>query len=180
MKHLIEYLKVRCKGVSALSDVPELLDPDRSDAEIGLILTDRLLNMPAELVPPMFRMLLEEMTWALEEKEPYKFTHYLILSKTYTEVQSQLDSESVRPKKKKKALESEEKSAFHYFHPEDKVFHKHALAFGNFRYLKEGEDSDSKRAFQELGIKPTANLTLIKAEKLETAVGAVEEYLKPS
>jgi len=31
-------------------------------------------------------MLLEEIAWAQEEKEPYTFSHYLILSKTYIEV----------------------------------------------------------------------------------------------
>ena len=47
--------------------------------------------MPSEISPPMYTMLLEEIQWALEEKEPYQFTHYLIWSKVYNEVASALD-----------------------------------------------------------------------------------------
>lgn len=35
--------------------------------KIGLILGERLLNMPVELVPPMYNMLLEEIQWAIDE-----------------------------------------------------------------------------------------------------------------
>ena len=56
--------------------------------------------MPVEVVPPMYSMLLEEIEWAVQEKEPYTFSHYLIFSKTYTETESKLDQEDSRPNKK--------------------------------------------------------------------------------
>jgi protein BCP1 len=137
--------------------------------------------MPTDIVPPMYTMLLEEIRWALEEKEPYEFTHYLIWSKVYHEVASQLDAEAEeRPKKKSKANKNGTSETFH-FHPEDEVLQKHAAAFGSFDYETKPDEgaSDARRVFSEAGIKPMGHLMLIEAEKFEGAVKAITEYLKP-
>ncbi|KAK4693403.1 protein BCP1, partial [Lecanoromycetidae sp. Uapishka_2] len=145
-------------------------------AQIGLILTERLINIPSEVVPPMYTMLLQEISWALEEKEPYEFTHYLIFSKTYREVTSTLDHEDHRTQKKQKKGGKKASSETFYFHPEDEVLQRHALAHGSFEYLKETGGPDAKRTFQELGIKPEGHLILIEAEKFEAAVTGLREY----
>jgi protein BCP1 len=147
---------------------------------VGMILTERLINVPAEVVPPMYTMLLEEMDWAVQDGEPYNFSHYLILSKTYTEVASKLDGEQDRPKKKPKASAGSFETM--YFHPEDEVFHRDAVCHAGFDYSTKQDDghSDSKRAFQELGIKPQGHATLITADRFKDAVQSVAEYLKPS
>ncbi len=124
----------------------------------------------------MYTMLLEEIQWALQESEPYAFTHYLVLSKCYSEVASSLPSADPPSKKKRKDDGTEETF---YFHPEDEVLHKHALGFTNFDYETPVDDgkSDSKRAFQELGVKPKGHVVLIEAGKFEGAVGAVKAFL---
>ena len=133
--------------------------------------------MPHEIVPPMYTMLLEEIQWALQESEPYAFTHYLVLSKCYSEVASALPSADQPSKKKRKEGASTEETF--YFHPEDEVLHKSALGYTNFEYdtpVDNGK-SDSKRAFQELGVKPRGHLVLIEAGKFESAVEAVKAFL---
>ena len=96
---LVDYICQRAQTNESLRNVANVL---RGDNEVGLVLTERLINMPLEVTPPMYRMLHEEMTWAVEDNEPYTFTHYVLLSNTYTEVQSKLDAEDDRPKKKQK------------------------------------------------------------------------------
>lgn len=129
----------------------------------------------------MYSMLQEEINWALEDKEPYNFTHYLVISKAYEEVPSKLDEEDDPPQKKKKKAAGAMPETF-YFHPEDEaVLHRHALCHGDFEYTyrqAEGH-SDSKRAFQEYGIKPKGHMILIEASKFEGAVKAMGEYFKP-
>ena len=133
----------------------------------------------------MYKMLLEEVSWAVEEKEPYTFTHYLIWSKTYQEIASLLDQEESRPSKKKKhaniAGSKAELETF-YFHPEDEVLQRHSSVFGGFDYLKSEAEghSDSKRTFQELGIKPKGHMMLIENAKFAAAVDALEQYLRPT
>lgn len=178
MIKLIQYLKARSAANPNLAQLSALLSQSPTPP-IGLILTDRLINCPSEVVPPMYTMLQEEIEWALQEKEPYSFTHYLILSKTYTEIQSKLDVEDDRPKKKQKGAAGTFETM--YFHPEDEVFERHALCSGGFDYVTKRDDghSDSKRAFQEMGIKPQGHAILIEASKFKDAVTAAAEYLKP-
>ena len=145
------------------------------------MLTERLINIPSEVVPPMYKMLLEEISWAVEENEPYNFSHYLILSKTYQEMESQIDQDSSKSHKKKKqrlGAGKQASPAVFYFHPEDEVLQRYAQLYGGFDYVnQQGEGrSDSKRAFQELGIRPQGHMILIAAENFDPAVKATEQY----
>ncbi|KND87830.1 Protein BCP1 [Tolypocladium ophioglossoides CBS 100239] len=171
MKDILKYLVDKAQTNDSLSAIPRLINGGN---HIGLVFSERLINVPPEIGPPMYSMLIDEVEAAVEDKEPYEFTHYLILSKTYQEVESTLD---VEDRKRKKAKET---SSIYYFHPEDEVLHKHAVAHGSFKYTKE-EDAvaDSKRAFQEMGVKAFGHMILIEASKFEGAVKAINAYLSP-
>ena len=172
---MITYVKAQAKRNEALAKLDDLMQGSTS-ARIGLILTERLVNIPSEVVPPMYSMLLEEISWAIEEKEPYDFTHYLILSKTYREIASALDQEDTPKSKKQKKASRKEASEVFYFHPEDEVLQRQSLCFGSYAYLVDGAGSDSKRTFQELGIKPEGHMILIEANKFEAAVKGLQGY----
>lgn len=176
---MVEYLLSRVRQNANLAKLTDLLTAGNHHARIGLIMTERLLNIPSEVVPPMYKMLLEEISWALEDKEPYDFTHYLIMSKTYREVASALDSEADNPRRNKKPKLAGRKQGpeVFYFHPEDEVLQQHADVFGSFDYFKLADEgqSDSKRTFQELGIKPQGHVILIETGKFESAVKALQE-----
>lgn len=176
VQQLTKYLLSKTANQEAMKQLSNLLSPD-SNAQVGLILTERFINMPHQIVPPMYNMILEEMEWAVKDKEPYDFTHYLLISKTYTEVASELDAEDDRPQKKKKA--SRAAADTFYFHPEDEVLHKQAIAHCGFNYTTERDEgaSDSKRAFQEMGVRPQGHLILIDGKRFGSAVKAVGEYL---
>lgn len=137
--------------------------------------------MPSEVVPPMYNMLQEEMAWAVEEKEPYNFSHYLVVSKTYEEIESKLDMEEARPQKKKKGADKGEKGERFFFHPEDEVLERHAVCTGPYEYSHKHDEghSDSKRAFQEAGIQTGGSLILLEAGKFEGAVKEMAEYFRP-
>ncbi|KAE9966571.1 hypothetical protein BLS_006932 [Venturia inaequalis] len=177
---LTTYLRQKLSTIPSLSGPSNLLAPTNTDTQVGLILTERIINVPSEISPPMYSMLLEEIAWAVQEKEPYAFTHYLILSKTYKEITSLLTEPGSRPSKKSKKDNSAEGETF-FFHPEDEVLQEHAIGYGSFDYskLSDAGASDAKRAFQEAGIKPQGYLMLIEASKIEGAVKAITEYLKP-
>ncbi|OKL57479.1 Protein bcp1 [Talaromyces atroroseus] len=180
IKDLTKYLAQKASSNPSLAALSRLLSNTDQPPAVGLILTERLINIPSEVVPPMYSMLVEEIAWALEEKEPYSFTHYLILSKTYEEVESKLDAEESRPQKKKKKTAGSSSDRF-YFHPEDEVLEKHTLCHGKFEYThKQAEGaSDAKRAFQDFGIQPAGSLMLIEGGKFDDAVKAITDYLKP-
>lgn len=169
IKPLLQYLSSRLSQNKQLSSV---LQPDPS-IKLGLVMSERLINMPHQVVPPMWSMLQKEMSLGGSD---YSFTHLLLISKTYTEVQSELDAQKDRPSKKARAGKSTE---LFYFHPEDEVLRKHAVTDQSFQYQKENEasSSDSRRAFQEEGLKPQGHAILLEASKLGSAVQAVTEFL---
>jgi len=173
MQSLINYLTQKTTG-SELSQLSSLLGS--STAQVGLILAERLINVPTEIAPPMYTMIIDEIEAAVEDEEPYEFSHYLIVSKTYQEIASTLDQEEAPKQKKSKSGRGKETF---YFHPEDEVLQRHALAYGGWEYTKdEGEGmADSKRAFQELGVKPQGHAILIEASKFEGAVKTICAYV---
>lgn len=179
IKQMTDYIVDRAATNSNLSPLTEVLKAE-SGNEVGLILTERWINIPTEVMPPMYRMIEEEISWAIEDKEPYTFSHYLILSKTYLAVPSLLNEETNRPKKKMKPKQKkgvDEGHSMYYFHPEDEVLQRFASLFGGFDYVKqatEGE-SDSKSTFHDFGIKTRGHLILIEASKFNAAVEALEE-----
>ena len=178
VQKLVQYLSQKASSISALSRLPNLLSSS-SEAEVGLILTDRLRNMPIEVVPPMYKMLMEEISMAIEENEPYSFSHYLIISQTYTEKASELNQDGARSGKKRRKQTAGDSNF--YFHPEDEVLHQHASGWGNYDFTKQGDGGpDSKRAFQELGIEPQGHMILIEGAKFGKAVEAVTKYLSPN
>ncbi|CAG8525458.1 7859_t:CDS:2 [Gigaspora margarita] len=100
IKDLAKYLLDKTKQDSILNEKLDTLLKKDSTNHIGLILSERLINMPVQIVPPMYKMLQEEIQWAVDD--PYNFEWYLVLSKTYQEVVSTLDDESSQSKKQKK------------------------------------------------------------------------------
>ncbi|EMC91555.1 hypothetical protein BAUCODRAFT_297383 [Baudoinia panamericana UAMH 10762] len=177
MKQLTQYLQQRTADVEGIRQLREVLSSN-SKSKLGLILSERLINMPHQVVPPLYNFLLEEIQTPSPKGSSEALTHYLILSKTYEEVASKLDAGEERPAKKKKASATSAAETF-YFHPEDEALQKHALAHCSFDYAKQGDEgaSDSKRAFQDLGVRPQGHLILMDAMKFRDAVKAVESYL---
>ncbi|KAI1498681.1 p21-C-terminal region-binding protein-domain-containing protein [Biscogniauxia marginata] len=168
---LTQYINEKAKANQALAPVSSLLS---SGKHIGLVLAERLINVPSEIAPPMYGMLIDEVEAAVEDKEPYEFSHYLIVSKTYHEIESTLDIEERKRKKGK------QDATTLYFHPEDEVLQKHAVAYGSYPFTKIDEAiADSKRAFQEMGIMPMGSMILIEASKFAAAAKAISEYLSP-
>ncbi|KAG8911033.1 Mss4p nuclear export [Tulasnella sp. 408] len=109
IKALASYLLTKSTGTpSAQTTLQQLIGTDAlgSSQHVGLILGERFVNMPVEVIPPMYRMLADEIEWANEDvsvsafpgfaisgpilntdnthqDEPYNFTHYVILSRLY-------------------------------------------------------------------------------------------------
>jgi len=121
----------------------------QSEAHVGLVLCERLINMPVQVVPPMYNMLADEIKWALADGEPYNFTHLIILSRVYhlsEEEESELgntaptrpsrpqgDSNTIKQNKHKKLRAQENgeikpaPDGIYSFHLEDDIIIKSAL-----------------------------------------------------
>lgn len=175
VQSLAKYILDQAKKNPSLEPITQVMNS--SDAQVGFLLAERTMNVPTALIPPMYKMLAEEVEWAVKDNEPYKFTHYLIISKTYLEIASALDREDGQARKKQK--KQSEAQTF-YYHPEDEITHRHATTFGNYSYDREEAEgqSDSRRAFQEEGIKPLGHMILLEASKYDALVADLEAFVR--
>ena len=173
----MNYIQQKASKNSIPSSLTNLLAPE-SQNQVGLILTERFVNMPPQVASPMYNMLQEEISWAIQEKEPYSFSHYLILSKVYEEVAPSVDDEQYGPQKKRRKGTASNETM--YFHPEDEVLHRYALEHCDFEYSRENENhsSDARRAFGDRGIKPKGHLIFLDGLRFDTAVSAIADYMK--
>ncbi|ORY85650.1 BCP1 family, partial [Protomyces lactucae-debilis] len=137
----------------------------KAGAQVGLIFSERLINMPVEVAGPLYRILGEEITARQKtgkaEDKQYDLSHYLVWSKSYVETASKLDEEDDRPRKKGKQPKQAANKEVFFFHPEDEILIKHASHHINFPYSNAAPESDSKRAFHDFGIHPTGELILL-------------------
>ncbi|PPQ98057.1 hypothetical protein CVT26_003283 [Gymnopilus dilepis] len=125
----------------------------QSEAHVGLVLCERLVNMPVQVVPPMYNMLADEVKWANADGEPYQFTHLLFVSRAYhlsEEEESQLANRastrrkpeansSKKQRKHRPELEQSEMArpadGVYPFHPEDDILAKAALHSLTYPYV---------------------------------------------
>ncbi|KAI8916538.1 p21-C-terminal region-binding protein-domain-containing protein, partial [Powellomyces hirtus] len=179
VKAVREYVleKARKAGPGVADQVETLLPT------AAWLVNERLINMPPQVVPPMLTMLMEEVEWAIEDGEPFKFDYFVYISKIYKEIESSLVEEDgvvvdekVKGKKKKAKTAAAEPTIF-YFQSEDEVFAEHAELTFDFKFTKSLQSSDSRRAFQEYGIDPLRRVFIIKQEKMKGLLKELEGVL---
>lgn len=139
IKSLTEYFLSKANPNPAFHSVLQDALAPSSNNHVGLILSERLVNMPVQIVPPMYRMLADEIKWGVEEvsipfgqmwrqlihrqNEPFDFKYYLIVTRTYhlsSEELDDLEQNSDRTKRRKGQISANETPRF--FHPEDGQF----------------------------------------------------------
>ncbi|RCK63778.1 Protein BCP1 [Candida viswanathii] len=175
VKKLVEYVLGKTKNKTEFNIMlKKLLGVDeKKKLKTGLIVSERFINMPVEVVPPMYRMLLEEMEKAEDAHESYEFDYFLIISRVYQLVDpvEQEDPDSNKAKKKKISTSEPKAIEMDYFHMEDQVLEEYANYKGVFEYSNENkQETDSRRVFTEYGIDPKLSLILIDKDNLAKAV----------
>ncbi|KAJ3097928.1 hypothetical protein HDU97_004464 [Phlyctochytrium planicorne] len=140
LKPLADYLIEKCKKDAA---VQKKLTSVFKDSHVGFLINERLVNMPAEIIAPMFKMLIEELEWSVEERKEKPYDYFVLVAKTFSEAEPE-DEESKEPERKKGKKEKR-KGAPQFFniHAEDEVFQEFAEAVFDFSIRKSSEEEDS-------------------------------------
>lgn len=182
MKTLLDYIfEKTSKSIEFNMMLKKLINTGKTTKDssklpkVGLIISERVVNMPVEVAPPMYKMLLEEMEKSEDNHEKYEFDYFLIISKVYKLVGSTLDDEDKKSKKKK----SENFVEMDYFHYEDMIFEENSMYHGYFDYTNVDQVTDSRRVFTEYGFDPKLSLILLSKEKLAQSVPAMAEKFPP-
>lgn len=115
---------------------------------IGLIFSNRLINMPPQIAPPCWEMLSTEIDSKIKAKELKPFDSYIYISKIYYSCQKQGDR-----KIRKKDVQ--------FFQAEDEFIDQ--VANISFDYeLDNQQVSDSRRVFSAEGIEHARRVYVLK------------------
>jgi protein BCP1 len=176
VKTLVDYIFHKTSKQTEFNLMLRKLLAKNSKLKTGLIISERMINMPVEVVPPMYKMLFDEMEKAEDAHEKYEFDYFLVISKIYKLVTSTMDDEDKKAKKKKTVVAQEQMDYFHY---EDIILEEHAAYNGFYNYDQVKQETDSRRVFTEYGIDPKLSLILIDKDKLKATVPLMEEKFPP-
>jgi len=176
VKSLVEYFLSKANSNLALRAVLEDILTSPSHSHVGLILSERLVNMPVQVIPPMYKMLADEIKWATEEKEPFNFKYYLVLSRTYHLSPEELESSaqnSDRSKRRKGQVNVTDIP--HFFHPEDEQFQQSSMH--SIHYPLTNAQPREADAF---GLDTRGCLMLVLADRLPHLISDIQDRYRPS
>lgn len=157
IKQLRKYILDKSSSNAALHSSLELVMAPGSKNKVGLVLSERLINMPLQTVPPMYRLLAEDMARAGVEYD------YIVLpSRMYQVFASQVDKELEEeqgPSKKKSR--GRKGTNYDYYHEEDDLIKRLAKQHGYFDYSVKNMDPDARRVFNDYAIDPKLSISLL-------------------
>ncbi|KAK6921641.1 BCP1 family, partial [Dillenia turbinata] len=126
IRELKEYLLKVCQERTILDDLRLLLEEQAHN--VGLLVSQRVVNLPPQLLPPLHDALFDEITWATEDepteelRKSFGFKVYLLISKVY----------KLKNANQKHGLSSDSEDPMIYIKPEDEIFLKLSLWCFNF------------------------------------------------
>ncbi|THG98989.1 hypothetical protein EW026_g3274 [Hermanssonia centrifuga] len=144
----------------------------QSQNHVGFVFSERLVNMPVQLMPPMYRMLSEELQWATDDNKPFRFSHYLFVSQTYRlspEDLAELDSGASRSKRHK-GSSAPSHSGVQLMHAEDEYIQQFASHTLDYAY-----SSAEPRNKESFGLDTACRLMLVPAENFPQLIAAIAE-----
>ncbi|GAA6021537.1 hypothetical protein JCM11491_006477 [Sporobolomyces phaffii] len=204
MSQLIKYLLSKIPSASPFHSTLSTLvsNPAASASDstasnprhVGLVLNERLVNMPVQVVPPMFKMLEEELQWALEDKEPYNFSHYLFLSRVFNSSTASFDEDpnaalqhstttgggkkagGGKKKKKSQHTANADEEKTWVYHAEDEFIQQFASESQVFRYTNTTRSADVG-AEDQFGVDTRGQMMLVPAKKLGEIISGMEGFI---
>lgn len=178
IKALTEYILSKSEADPSLhKTLQHILSPNAS-SHLGFVFSERLVNMPVEIVPHMYRMLADEIQWACDDGEPYHFGHLLVLSRTFTLSDEETEAAFAsfqQQKRRKGAQDPSSTGGVFSFHHEDQYTQElasHSLDFSLSNALPREKES--------FGLEQGGRLILLPADKLPQLISNLAATFLPS
>lgn len=115
---LKEFLLNICHEKDKIGNLRSLLGDEAQ--KVGLLVSQCVVNLPPELLPPLYDALFDEISWATEDEPTeelrncFRFKFYVVVSKFYKHKNAN----------QKRSSSTDKDEAFVYIKPEDEILHK--------------------------------------------------------
>uniref|UniRef100_G3NDN2 Protein BCCIP homolog n=1 Tax=Gasterosteus aculeatus aculeatus TaxID=481459 RepID=G3NDN2_GASAC len=139
-----------------------------SSKPVGLLVSERFINVPPQIALPLHKQLQEELADAQRTNKPSEKCHYcLMISKTCKEANKSVPARGGAPK-----------DEYLFVNAEEEFFYEQAIL--KFHYSVQ-EDADTclsgRWSFEDVPMKPFRTVMLIPADRMPAIMTKLTEYL---
>ncbi|OAV99665.1 hypothetical protein PTTG_25248 [Puccinia triticina 1-1 BBBD Race 1] len=175
-----------------LTVLKQTLSPEGSG--VGLVLSERLINVPVYIMPQLLTQLGNEIKHAQSKNAPgFKFDRLLIPSRVFTmsanpdpsqdvnptfDAKNNSNHNAQKPKKNKTDanLNPDDPNQVGLYHPEDQIISQFASHTVHFS-LPKSKEPRKGGVDEEFGVDQQGRLMLIELSKWDQMVAALQEYI---
>ncbi|XP_004080493.1 BRCA2 and CDKN1A-interacting protein [Oryzias latipes] len=135
---------------------------------VGLLLSERFINVPPQIALPLHKQLQEEIADAQRTNKPSGRCHYCVMiSKTCKEASKNIQSRGGVPKED-----------YMFVNAEEEFFYEEALLKFHYSVQEEADSCLSGRwSFDDVPMKPFRTVMLIPADRMPAIMDKLKEYL---
>ncbi|XP_065494862.1 BRCA2 and CDKN1A-interacting protein [Caloenas nicobarica] len=167
-----ELILSRCEK-SCEQHVVEQLNKILNDSTkpVGLLLSERFINVPPQIALPMHQQLQKELTEAQKTNKPCgKCHYYLLISKTFTE--------ATKSNSKRKEGRSQQKEELMFANAEEEFFYEKALLKFSYSVQEESDTCLGGRwSFDDVPMKPWRTVMIVPADGMDVIMEKLRDYL---
>ncbi|MGH0157780.1 UNVERIFIED_CONTAM: hypothetical protein FKN15_037547 [Acipenser sinensis] len=153
-------------------NIAEQLDEVLSDTTkpVGLLLSERFINVPPQIALPLHKQLQEEIAEAQRTNKPTGKCHfYIMISKTFKEAGKNNSTLRGGAPKKEELM---------FTNAEEEFFHEHAVLKFNYSVQEESDSCLAGRwSFDDVPMKSFRTVMLIPAKSISPIMEKLREYL---
>ncbi|KAM9379984.1 BRCA2 and CDKN1A-interacting protein [Phaethornis superciliosus] len=167
-----ELILSRCEK-SCEQQVAEQLEKLLNDSSkpVGLLLSERFINVPPQIALPMHQQLQKELTEAHRTNKPCgKCHYYLLISKTFTE--------ATKSNAKSRGKRNQQKEELMFANAEEEFFYEKALLKFNYSVQEESDTCLGGRwSFDDVPMKPLRTVMIVPADGINVIMEKLKDYL---
>ncbi|EDO49228.1 predicted protein, partial [Nematostella vectensis] len=181
VKQIKDLLLEKCKACSkpeALSSFQNIL----SNKSVGLLISERFINIPPQIAPPLYRTLGNELKEQNKKDKSFNLDHLLLISKSFREKESKSSKKKKgRPDKKSAKVDESSLKAISFSNVEDEVFIKASQSTFSFSYPVAASDEETllggKWEFDDAVLEPYRTVMVIPFKQLSPIITQMEELV---
>jgi len=146
---------------------------ENDSAQLGLLINERFVNIPAKISVPLLENLLSELKRAISKNMPFNFAYYVLICKLYKTKDAKAGKTIQNWKNKNKNISS--KPSLLWSNPEEEIFAEEAIASFEFS-VEEEADSGLVGTWTETDDEmiPYRRVLLFEASKLQTVFDKIQ------
>ncbi|XP_066457237.1 BRCA2 and CDKN1A-interacting protein [Eleutherodactylus coqui] len=135
---------------------------------IGLLLSERFINVPAQIALPMYQQLQKELAEAQRTNKPCgKCYYYLIISKTFTEAAKKSIGDGTQGKEE-----------MMFANAEEEFFYEQAILKFNYSVQEESDTQlGGKWSLDDAPMKPLRTVMMIPVDRMNSIMEKFKEHL---